>query len=193
MRARTAWALLIPLLLLSETLGHALVARLFDPHGARHTLFARTADDYLQYAYAALAICVVLAATALVRRALASFRARAPRPLPSWRLSVIAPAIFLVHEHLERSFQDGQGWLTTAEPAVIVGVLLQIPCGIAALWVVRALLRAADQVGCALATRNAGERRRPSLPELRRDHQSPLLRRLALACGRAERAPPAFA
>ena len=37
--------------------GHAFVVRIFDPNGERHALLARTAEDYLTYLYAAIAIC----------------------------------------------------------------------------------------------------------------------------------------
>ena len=57
-----------------------------------------------------------------------------------------------LQEYLERLAHNGHiVWGTIAEPAVAIGVLLQIPCGFAALVVLRVLLRAAHRAGRALA------------------------------------------
>jgi hypothetical protein len=194
MRARTVWLLSLPILLLSEAFGHALVARMLDSGGERHRLLLRATVDYLEYVHAALALLLVLVGAAFVRRALASFRRAGPRPLPGSRLAAVPPLVFLVQEHLERIAQNGDvAWLTAAEPAVLAGVALQIPCGLFALWLVRMLLRAADEIGCALARRSASRRRRSATS------RSPLfvdvspLRLRVLASRHAGRAPPAFA
>jgi hypothetical protein len=188
---RTVWSLMLPMLIASETAGHALVARVLDPHGERHVLLAL---DYLEYLYAGVAICLVLAVAALVRRALGSFRGYAPRPLPSWHLAAVPSAAFLLQEHLEAFFQNGDtGWFVTAEPAVLAGALLQLPCGLLAVWLVRTLLRAADELGYALARRAERRVRQLPAPQLCHGRQDTPLRLLALGRGLAERAPPSFA
>jgi hypothetical protein len=192
-RSRTAWLLTLPLLLVSETVGHAFVVRVFDPHDGRHGLFLHAVRDYLEYAHAALAIFLAAAAVLLARRAVASFRQVAPRPLPSWRLAAIPSLAFLVQEHLEHLAHDGSvGWLTAAEPAVAIGVALQLPCGLLAVWLVRTLLRAADQLGWALARRGAAGARQLPQDQAGLSQAAPL--RLPVLAGRhAGRAPPAFA
>jgi hypothetical protein len=194
MRTRAVWMLTLPMLVLGETVGHAFFARLFDPHGERHMLLARAARDYLEYVQAAGAICLALAATGLARRAVAAFRGRAAGSFPSWRLAAVPSLAFLAQEHLERFFHNGEiGWLTVGEPAVMLGAVVQLPCGLLALWLVRTLLRAADELGHALSRR--AERRvsqRPAL-EICHGRQDDPLRLLALARGLAERAPPSFA
>jgi hypothetical protein len=192
MKARTVWLLWLPLLLLSETFGHALVARMVEPGNTRHRLVLRAAVDYREFAHVALGAVVVLTGAALARRALASFRRAEPQPLPGWRLAAIPALILLVEEHVERLAQDGEiGWLTAVEPAVLAGVALQIPVGLVAVWLARVLLRAADQIGWALARRSSSAARRIGASR-------PLfictssLRLRVLASRHAGRAPPAF-
>jgi hypothetical protein len=193
-RARTAWSLAIPALVLGETFGHAFVTRIFDRHGERHQLLARSAENYLTYLYAAIAICLALAVAALVRRVLASFHGQA-RTLPSWQLAGVPSVAFIAQEHLETFLHNGElNWLTFAEPTVLLGAAMQLPCGLLALWLVRTLIRAADELGQALS-RCRAERRvrhRPALA-ICQGRQDDALRLLAFARGLGERAPPSFA
>ena len=193
-KTRTAWMLTLPMLVLGGTVGEAFVARLSDPRGERHMLLAHAAQDYLEYVQAASAICLALAATALARRAVAAYRGRAAGSLPSWRLAAVPSLVFLAHEHLQSFFHNGEiGWLTVGEPAVLLGAVAQLPCGLLALWLVRTLLRAADELGHALSRRAERRvRQRPTL-EICHGRQDDPLRLLALARGLAERAPPSFA
>jgi hypothetical protein len=190
MRARTVWLIALPFLLVSEIVGHALVARLFDADNPRHRLLAHAVADYRAYAQAAVALALVLVVAGLVRRSLASFRGEGPRRLPGWPLATIPAATFLVQEHVERLLHDGEfGWLVSAEPAVLAGVVLQLPCGLFALWLVRALLQRADGIGLALARRSA-PRIRLALQSRRLPFQPTALRPAALASRQAGRAPP---
>ena len=189
-KTRTLWALTLPFLLLSETAGHAVVAKLFDPHGERHFL----AQDYLEYVQAAGAICLALAGAALVRRAASAFRGRTAGSLPSWHLAVVSSVAFLAQEHLESFLHNGEiVWLTSFEPAVVLGAVMQLPCGLLAVWLVRTLLRAADELGHALSRRTERRACDGSTPRLCPGRQDFPLRLLALVRGLAERAPPSFA
>jgi hypothetical protein len=193
-RTRTLWLLTLPTLLASEALGHAVAARVFDPHDGRHALLWRGVKDYLELAQGSLAVAVVLAGWVLARRTLTSFRQRPPGSLPGWRLAAIPSALFLVQEHAERLIHDGEfGWLTTLEPAVAAGVVLQVPCGLLAVWLVRALLRAADGLGSALARRSGSTRRLRAPRRVRLSHQAATLRLRVVASQHAGRAPPSFA
>jgi len=158
MRARTFWFLTLPALFVAETTAHTLMARALDPANERHGLTSRVLEAY---APQLLAVSLLLAAAILGRRVLASFRAEGPQPLPGWRLAAIPAVGFLLQEHLERLLQDDQvGWLTTLEPAVLIGLGLQVPFGLFAIWLVRTLLRAAEQLGWTLARRGASLARR---------------------------------
>jgi hypothetical protein len=102
----------------------------------------------------------------------------------------IPSAAVLAHEHLERLLQGGDlGSVFAAEPALLAGLLLQVPCGLIALWLVRALLRTADDLALALARRAAHVVRLPSA-SLGAFFGSSLLRTAALASRHAGRAPP---
>jgi hypothetical protein len=189
-RTRTLWTLTLPFLFLSETAGHAVVDRLFDPHGKRHLL----AQDYLEYLQAAGAVCLALVVGALVRRAAAAFRGRAGASLPSWHLAAVPSVAFLAQEHAESFAHNGEvGWLTSFEPAVVLGAVMQLPCGLLAVWLVRTLLRAAEELGRALSRRAERRDHDGPAPQLCLDRQDFPLRLLALVRGLAERAPPSFA
>ena len=185
MRARTFWFLTLPALFVAETAAHTIVARSLDPANERHALSSHVVEAYGPQL---VAVAVLLAGAILGRRVLASFRAEGPQPLPSWRLAALPVVGFLVQEHLERVLQDDQvGWLTTLEPAVLVGVGLQVPCGLLAVWLVRTLLRVAHQLGCTLAGRSVREARPPK--QLGASPPPPL-RLSVLASSHAGRAPP---
>lgn len=189
MTARAAWLLALACLLLSETLGHALVARMVDPGGSHH----RLASGDLEYAPLAFAAFLVVAGALLLRRAFGAFRADGARPLPGWKLVAVPAPVFLLQEHVERVVHEGElGQLAAVEPVVLVGLGLQLPCGLLALWLVRSLLRAADRLGWALARRSGAPSRRPPHGLGRAVHASPL-RLPVLASRHAGRAPPALA
>jgi hypothetical protein len=106
----------------------------------------------------------------------------------------LPPFAFLLQEHLERLVHTGHVvWSTPLEPAVMIGLALQAPCGLFAVWLVRVLLRLAHSAGRALAA--AGVARPRLLPVLLavpgRQVFAPRL--AALARGAAERGPPLFA
>jgi hypothetical protein len=186
-KTRVVWLLTLPVLLLSETLGHMALTRSFDAGGPRQLLL----DAGL--APTAITLLVVAAALALAGRAFAAFREPGQRPLPSWRLAAVPSLAFLLQEPLERLAHDGEvGGLTAAEPVVFAGMLLQLPCGFLAVWLVRALLRVADRVGHALARRtSAGRGHRAAQP--RPGRQVVPLRLPILASLHAGRAPPTYA
>src|SRR5207249_5309309 len=109
---------------------------------------------YVEYAGPLVLSCAALVALAVVSRVLAAFRGRTAHATPSWRLAAIPSAAFLLQEHLERLHHYGSvDWATTFEPTVLIGVVLQLPFGFLALWLVRSLLRLAHRAGRALADR----------------------------------------
>lgn len=194
MRQRALWALTLPILLAGETAGHAIYARMIDPGSQRHMVLAQTAQDYLDYLCAAGVICVALGLAALGRRVLASFRGHNPHPLPSWHLAAIPSAAFVAQEYLEAFLHNGDtAWVVSGEPAVVLGAALQLPFGLLAVWLVRSLLRAADELGWLLSRRSARELASRSALQRCRGPQDWPLSLLGLARGLAERAPPSFA
>ena len=140
-----------------------------------------------------VAFAVLLAAAILGRRVLASFRAEGPQPLPSWRLAALPALGFLFQEYAEQLVHDGRfAWLTALEPLVLIGVALQLALGLLAIWLVRTLLRAAEQLGSTLARRGPRSTRQPQRLRVRPFH-APEPRLPVLASQQAGRAPPAVA
>jgi hypothetical protein len=189
MRARSFWFLTLPALIAAETTAHTLVARL-EPEEARHRMLSNTLEDF---ALPLVAVVVLLAAAILGRRVFASFRAEGPQSLPSWRLAALPAIAFVSQEYVEQLVDEGRiGWLTALEPVILIGVALQLVWGLLAIWLARALLRAADQLGCTLARRSSHSGRGPQRLAVRPFH-APEPRPPVLASHRAGRAPPAVA
>ncbi|HSS81483.1 MAG TPA: hypothetical protein VLK24_09830 [Gaiellaceae bacterium] len=190
MRARTFWFLTLPALFVAEADGHTLVAQLLDSQDSRHRLLSKMLEDY---ALPFFAVVVVLAAAILGRRVLASFRAEGLQALPSWRLAALPAVGFLVQEYAEQLVHDGQiAWLTALEPVVQIGLALQLVWGLVAIWFVRTLLHAAEQLGCTLARRSPRSTRQPQPLRVSPFH-TPEPRLPVLASQQAGRAPPAAA
>jgi hypothetical protein len=190
MRARTFWFLTLPALFVAETAGHTLVAGAIDPRDARHRLLSNVLEEC---ALPFLAVVVLLAAAILGRRVLASFRAEGPQPLPSWVLAALPALGFLFQEYAEQFAHEGRiAWLASFEPAVLAGLALQVVAGLLAIWLVRTLLRAAEQLGSTLARRGPRWARRGQQLRVRPFH-APEPRLPALASQQAGRAPPAVA
>jgi hypothetical protein len=192
MRQRAAWWLAVPILVVGEMAGHSLAYRIVAPDAAvRARLLERTGHAYLADLHPLVGVCLVLAAAAVVQRTLASFRGRPARRVPSWRFALLPALAFILQEYTERLAYNGHVvWGTIAEPAVAVGVFLQIPCGFVALVVVRVLLRAAHEAGRVIAARTTVRVPRPSMPLLSQAHRAERPSLVALARGVAERGPP---
>jgi hypothetical protein len=190
-RRRIAWALVLPALVGSELVAHSLAYRIVAPNPSkREVLLQETGHAYLAYLHPVFGVCLALVLAALAQRVIAGSRGLPARSIPSWRFALLPSVAFLLQEYTERLAYHGHiVWGTVTEPAVSVGVLLQIPCGVAIFLVLRVLLRVAHRAGVLLAARSRprpvtvqtavvqpGRIDRPSL--------------VALARGAAERAPP---
>jgi hypothetical protein len=134
-------------------------------------------------ATASVAACArVLVARARVRRA--------GRVSPGLFL-VLPPLAFVAQELAERLLKaEAFPFQAALEPRFLVGLLLQLPFGLLALLVARALLRVVERIARALAPCPT-PRLAPSAPW--RPRQVVDLPRIpALAVGHAERGPPAL-
>jgi hypothetical protein len=100
----------------------------------------------------------------------------------------IPTAALIVQEQVERLAQGGDlASVLAAEPLLLAGLLLQVPCGLIALWLVRALLRTALWPGL---TRRSAQVARLPLASANLAFFSLPLRPAALASRHAGRAPP---
>ena len=193
-RSRIAWLVALPLAVAGTQLAHAFAYRVATPDAdARAHELSATGHAYLEYlplAVAIGAVVVLLGLAAELRRSIGApgARRRSPR---LWRFAVLAPAIFVGQEHLERlAFAGGSSLQLVTEPIFLLGLVLQAPFALAAYLVARSLLRAVRSVARLLSARMSPLRRecRP-----RWHHVATSTPRLpALALGYGSRAPPAL-
>ncbi len=117
---------------------------------------------------------------------------RRPARCPAWLFLVLPAGAFLVQEHVERAAATAQLPVDTlAQPAVLAGLVLQLPFGIAALLAARLLTRAPPSPSPAGIGRAHAAACR-SRADQRHDRTDPRPRRVELLQP-AGRGPPAFA
>lgn len=123
-----AWLVVAPLVAAGTLVAHAVAYRATGtPAGPLHS--------YLEHAPQVVLLVFVLA----IALAGLGARLRAPRP---WAFAALAPLAFLAQEHLELLAHTGRAsWILTT-PAVLVGLLLQVPLGLVA-WLLATRLLAA--------------------------------------------------
>jgi hypothetical protein len=173
--SRAAWLVSLPVALAGCLAAHVVAYALATPAAHSHDTH-RYLDQLPLLGGAALA--VVLGAG--LRHGI---RGRAgTRPSP-WLFAVLPPLAFALQEHLERLAAPA---LVVGEPTFVLGLALQLPFGLLAWLLARAILRAADALGAWLAapprTRPAGVLR-PAAPLL-------FVLRPTVACGVSQRGPP---
>ena len=193
MRARLLWPFL-PALMVAEHLGHVLVHRIEEPDAhARAQLLTQTGHGYMDYLQAPLGLCLVLVAATLVSRVVAGFRHRPMRAAPLWWWAGLPALAFVLQEPLGEVLHAGAfEWSMLFSPVLLLGATLEFGCGLVCLILVRKLLAAAHNVGRVLAIAASS---RPGIASLTGELCCPQIappRRLALAHGAGERAPPVF-
>ena len=185
-RFRLSLLLSIALMAAGSLSAHALAYRVAAPPEG----LGESGHGYLAGAPAFLALCLTVGLAALVGFALAAARGASPRLAPAWAYALLPLLGFALQEHLERLFHEGSFPLSAAlEPTFAVGLALQLPFALAALFFARTLARLACGLGRSL-NRPAPPRRR-SAPSLFTPVPSAFAPRIAvLAFGQPERGPP---
>ncbi|HWB55933.1 MAG TPA: hypothetical protein VG479_03240 [Gaiellaceae bacterium] len=188
-RSRTAWLAGLPLLAAGWILAHQLAYQLVPPDGDDPAAaLAATGHGYLEHLPFMLGGLAALAAVGLLARMAEGRSGR--HTLPAWLFGTVPLLAFAVQEHLERILHGVPGaWATAGHPVFLVGILLQLPFGLAAALAARALLKAADVVA------RGRELPRPRRPAIRlvlvpRAVDPAPVSALARPC--AGRAPPAL-
>src|SRR2546423_11169412 len=106
------------------------------------------------------AACAAIELIAFFTAVVGSLRRKAAPPVPAWAFGLLPPLGFAVQECLERWLSGALfPWWMVLQPTFRIGLLLQLPFGLAAYLVARLLLRAADEVGRALG-------RQPRCPQV---------------------------
>jgi hypothetical protein len=188
-RSRAAWLAGLPLLAAGWILAHQLAYQLVPPGGDDPAAaLAATGHGYLDHLPFLLGGLAALAAVGLLAR-MAEGR-RGSRTLPAWLFGTVPLLAFAVQEHLERLLHGvPDAWTTAAHPVFLVGILLQLPFGLAAALAARALLKAADVVA---RGRELPRPRRPAIRLVLAPRAVDLAPVSALARPHAGRAPPAL-
>jgi hypothetical protein len=154
MRRRLAWLVALPAMLTGSQLAHALAYRWVYPQAHVRVLhLAATGHGYLTWLPLAFGVAGSVAAVALVAAGLDAARGRPIRDVPAFAFALLPPLAFALQEFLELSLHLGRpGWQFAAAPTFVPGLLLQLPFAVLAYLAARALLRAAEIVGRALAS-----------------------------------------
>jgi hypothetical protein len=153
MRRGLTWALAVPLMLAGSQAAHALAyAWVYPEAHARVLMLAATGHGYLSWLPLVLALAGAAAVVALAATAVDTARGRAARALPAAGFALLPPLAFALQELLELSLHTGTfAWHAFVAPTFLPGLLLQLPFALVAYLVARLLLRAAREVGRALA------------------------------------------
>jgi hypothetical protein len=194
MRRRLPWLIALPVMAAGSIGAHSLSYLLVS---ARTTEGAAEASEragsggtsYLVLFLGIVAATAIVAACA--RLLLARARARRAGSVSPWLFFLLPPLAFASQELAERLLHaEAFPFHAALEPRFLVGLLLQLPFGLLALLVARALLRAVERIARALAPRPT-PRLAPSV--LWRPRQVVDLPQIpALALGHPERGPPAL-
>jgi hypothetical protein len=153
----------------------------------------QSGHGYAGYLETIVALCVVLVGAGLAARAVAGFRQRPLRELPSLWWAGLPVAAFALQELLGVLVHDGpDGLALLADPVLALGAVLELAGGLLCVLVVRKLSVAAHRAGRALAAL----RRRPLRGATTAAQPVPAdvvpIRLRAPAYGGGKRAPPAF-
>jgi hypothetical protein len=138
----------LPLVVVGALLGHA-AGYSIAPSPQDHTL-----HGYLGYAPFLAVVCLGLVGVAIAQR----IRGRLAGSPAAWPFAVLPPLAFTLQELVERlaaGLPAGQ----LVEPAVVLGLLVQLPLAVIAFRIARLLLRCADAVSEILSAQ-----RRPAAP-----------------------------
>jgi hypothetical protein len=193
MRRRLPWLIALPVMaagsLGAHSLSYLLVSARTTPAGEASERASSGEASYLVLFLGIVAATAIVAACARVLLARAG--ARRAGSVSPWLFLVLPPLAFASQELAERLLNaEAFPFQAALEPCFLVGLLLQLPFGLLALLVARALLRVVERIARVLAPRPrprlaTGAPWRPGrivdLPQIP-----------VLALGHAERGPPAL-
>ena len=153
MRRSAAWLAAVPLMLGGSQLAHAVAYRIVYPQAHVRVLhMLATGHSYFTQAPIVLAAACACLLVSLAFAALDAGRGRPSRAVPAAAFALLPPLAFALQEVLELSLHTGTfAWRAVLAPTFVPGLLLQLPFGLLAYIVARALLRAAERIGHALA------------------------------------------
>jgi hypothetical protein len=188
------WLLLLPIAGMGWLMAHWLACMLVAREG--HDLAQHHSDAGHGYLVVAAPALIACAGTLLLAGIALSIgdglRGRARSPLPRWPVVLLPPLGFGVQEHVEWMIaSDAPAFGAALEPTFLVGMALQLPIALGALFAARAVLVLGHELGRALA---APQPPRPHASTIALNPLERLEPELArppiLATGHSERGPP---
>jgi hypothetical protein len=191
MRRHLPWLLALPVMAAGSLAAHSLSYLFVSVRTAEGGGEAseRASTGSAGYLVLFLGILAATASVAVGARLLLGRRRRRGVELSPWLFFVLPPLAFALQEFAERLLRaESFPFHAALEPRFLVGLLLQLPFGLLALLVARALLRVVERLAWALA-RTRAPRLRAALPWSLREACG-LPRIPALALGHPQRGPP---
>ena len=191
-RRSAALVFAIALMFAGSQVAHALAYRLAYPElHVRVRMLALSGHGYMGYMPLVLGLVSAVIAVLLAWTVVDAARGGEPRPVPAGLFAALPVLGFTFQEFIERYLHGaGFAWWMVLQPTFRIGVLLQLPFGLAAYLVARFLLRIAERLGGALAARAHPPRRRVVSVRRQRPVEEPPRRLGALTVPGAGRAPP---
>ena len=191
MRRSLAWLVALPLMLAGSQAAHALAYRWAYPQaGVRMHVLLQTGHGYMGLLPFVLGACGAVTVLSLLASVVDVARGGELRALPAWAFAALPAMCFALQEYLERWLQIGSfPWHAVSQPTFLPGLALQLPVGLVVYLVARLLLRAARQVGRALAPAPF-TRRLHVLRALNAARSFAQPRFPLISCGLAKRGPP---
>jgi hypothetical protein len=192
MRRRLPWIIAVPLMA-AGSIGAHVVARIVTgahvSEGSRETT-ERASTGVAGHAVMLIGIVAALTFVVLVMRLISIIGRRTGSGTPPWLFFVLPPLAFAMQEVCERLLNaEAAPFHAAFEPRFLIGLALQIPFGLVALFAARVLLRVARRVARAFSQSRPIRPARRS-PVGRRPMACELPRIPALALGYQQRGPP---
>jgi hypothetical protein len=196
-----AWLVALPLMAVGSYLAHC---RLFASAAPDEHMVAHGGHGHGTHAHetgmsavglfssrAFVLSCAALFALFLVARVARGLTARPGPTLSAWPFGVLAPLGFFLHHHFDHLVGNASMPLSSfVEPPFLLGLLLQVPFGLAAYLVAKALLRVADRICEALVARSQKRPAREAVQGRTPPHVAGWPSIALLAGAAAPRAPP---
>src|SRR5438270_11465487 len=189
MRRRLPWLAALPLMAAGSLAAHALAyavagrggGAIDAPEGAE-----RSSSGLASHSVLALGVIAALVLVAAIAHG------RAARGVSPWLFLLLPPLAFSFQELFERLLRaESAPFHAALEPRFLLGLLLQIPFGAAALLAARPLLRVVRRIARALA-RPLPVRAARRVPAFWLPSSCELPRIASLALGYPQRGPPAL-
>jgi len=200
MRLRLPWLVALPLMAGGSLVAHALSyvflgARVEGGSGADGDIqgaAGRASSGVAGHSVLPLGLIGALAVAAGIAWLVGRARGKRRRGASPWLFFALPPLAFSLQELVERLLNaEAAPFQAALEPRFLIGLAFQIPLGLIALFVARALLRAVRRIARALV------RQRPTplsrrAPRFRLPVACELPRIPALALGYPQRGPPSL-